>query len=332
MSIQRIGSGYTPPDLTSEADAAQQQQTAQAAPQHHRHHALTRQKRSSLRKRRSAESPDANDPAAESEELLMMLDQHLRRDQTGVFKVDARDSRGGQQGFGQDDHSAGAQTNGKHAARDDQRNLPVRELPMRLATRDPRDESALSRYWRAATNGNGDGGGNDGGDDATLAPGARAEAALVGMHAARARRTAGPTENAATSATTPILRVVSTRRSAALPNSPDRAIDEAMQGSPTYQVLAIIREFLRMPDDSRTSRATLAQVRERLVAAATRNPHDTQAGDARGVSRRPLSPAEESMNLLLPLALLNLGRGRTRAGRAMGVSALAALIRRGRGW
>ena len=324
MSIPRIGTGYTPLDLFTEAEADAAQQQAVPATQPHRRHALSRAKRQSLKKRRSAESPDANDPAAESEELLMMLDQHLRKDQTGVFKVDARDSRGSQHGFDHDDHCASPETAGQRSTHDDRRNLPARELPMRLVMRDARDESVLSKHWRTNA--------NDGGNGSAFTSGARAEAALLRMRAARTGRTGRMTARPAATANVSPLRTASTQRTPAHANAPDHADPETMRDSSTYQVLAIVREFMRMPDDSRTSRATLAQVRERLVAAATRSGRDTQATNVLGAARRPLSPAEESMNLLLPIALLNLGRSRTRAGRAMGMSALAALIRRGRGW
>ncbi|MCR4469770.1 MULTISPECIES: hypothetical protein [unclassified Burkholderia] len=325
MSIPRIGIGYTPPDLFTEAEAdAAQQQAVLATPQPHHRHALSRAKRQSLKKRRSAESPDANDPASESEELLMMLDQHLRRDQTGVLKVDARDSRGSQHGFDHDDHCASPETAGKRSTHDDDLNLPARELPMHLVMRDSRDESVLSKHWRTTA--------NDSGDDSTFASGARAEAALLGIRASRAGPAGAMTARPAATTNVPPPRTASTHRAPAHANAMDPARQEAMRGSSTYQVLAIVREFMRMPDDSRTSRATLAQVRERLVAAATQSGRDTQTTDARSAARRPLSPAEESMNLLLPIALLNLGRSRTRAGRAMGMSALSALIRRGRGW
>lgn len=324
MSIQRIGGGYTPPDLFAEtktqagagadADAAQQQ--AELATPHRRHHTLSRARRQAVRKRRSAESPDANDPAAESEELLMMLDQHLRRDQTAVLKVDARDARGGQQSFDQDEHSAGAQASSARASGDDHGNLPARELPMRLATRDARDESALSKHWRAAVKD---------GAASVCTPAAQAEAALVGLHTARARRAAGVTASS-------ISGRAFTHDAASRMQFASPAANDATQGSSTYQVLAIVREFLRMPADSRTSRATLADVRDRLVAATIQSAGDKHGGSQRGAARRPLTPAEESLNLLLPIALLNLGRGRTSAGRARGMSALAALIRRGRGW
>ncbi|MCP2089993.1 UNVERIFIED_ORG: type III secretion regulatory protein HpaA [Paraburkholderia sediminicola] len=298
MSIPRIGGGYTPPaDLSSDAESVAQQQAALAVP-HHRHgHALTRAKRPSLRKRRSAESPDANDPAAESEELLMMLDQHLRRSQTDVMRVDAREPRGNQHGFGQDEHSAGAEPNGKRTDSDDTHDLPARALPMRFAQRTARDETALLKHSRAVSQGS------------ARSPGDQAEAALIGV------------------------------QTAARKQEPSVGGKAPARASPTYAVLAIVREFLQMPDGERTSRTTLAQIRDRLVSASTRagrdmqnNPQSNIQTGVSGAAQRPLSAAEESMNLLLPIALLNLGRSRTRAGRAMGMSALAALIRRGRGW
>src|SRR6185437_10252303 len=212
MSIPRIGGGYTPPpDLSSDADTAAQQQAALAVP-HHRHgHALTRARRLSLRKRRSAESPDANDPAAESEELLMMLDQHLRRGQSDVMRVDAREPRGNQHGFDQDERSAGAEPNDKRGLSDDTHHLPARALPMRFAQRAARDETALLKHSRAASHG------------PARSPGDQAEAALIGV------------------------------QTAARKQEPSVAGKEATRASPTYAVLAIVREFLQMPDGERTS-------------------------------------------------------------------------------
>jgi type III secretion regulatory protein HpaA len=290
MSISRIGGGYTPPaDLSADADAAAQQQAVQVPAPHHHGHGLSRAKRQSLRKRRSAESPDANDPAAESEELLMMLDQHLKRSEIGLTRVEARESGGNQHAFDQDEHAASAGPNDKRARSDDTRDLPARALPMRFAPRMARDETALLKHWRAAIHG-----------PARLHTD-RTGAALIGVQTA--------------------TRI----------DEPATAGKDAARASPTYAVLAIVREFLQMPDDKRTSRATLAQIRDELVSASTRAGRETHNG-MRGAAQRPLSAAEESMNLLLPIALLNLGRSRTRAGRAMGMSALAALIRRGRGW
>lgn len=320
MSIQRIGGGYTPPDLSQETEAAQQK-NASASP-HHRHHALTGQKRPSHRKRRSAESPDANDTAAESEELLMMLEQHLRREGTGVLKVDTRDSRGSQQGFDQDEHPTGGQAGGNRSSADSQQNLPARALPMHLAMRKARDESVLSRHWHTAASGAIDG--------AKQSAAGLAETAFLAVLEPRARRAAALAANPA-SRTTGQPRAGSSANTLLRIDASKPANDEAMHARTTYQVLAIMREFMRMPDNARKSRTTLAQVRDRIVSATTTTPGARAAG-APGAARRPLSPAEESMNLLLPIALLNLGRSRTRAGRAMGMSALAALIRRGRGW
>ena len=44
------------------------------------------------------------------------------------------------------------------------------------------------------------------------------------------------------------------------------AATDAARASPTYAVLAIVRELLQMPDDKRTSCATLAQIRDELVS------------------------------------------------------------------
>ncbi|WP_156444557.1 hypothetical protein [Burkholderia sp. MSMB1826] len=315
MSIQRIGSSYTQPDLSQETEALQQQDSPISL--HHRHHALARQKRPSLRKRRNAESPDANDPAAESEELLMMLDQHLRRDQTGSLKVDTRDSRGSQHGFEQDEHSASGQADGNLPSPDIQQNLPVSALPMHLEPRNARDESVLLRDWNAAASGKLDG--------SSQSPTELAETAFLVALTPRTRRAASAAASQV-SRTTGQTSVGPSSHILSHINTSKSADDESTRDQTTYRVLAIMREFMRMPTDARKSHTTLAQIRDRLVNATI------AVRSAPGSGLRPLSPAEESMNLLLPIALLNLGRSRTRAGRAMGMSALAALIRHGRGW
>ncbi|WP_141667469.1 hypothetical protein [Burkholderia cepacia] len=316
MSIQRIGGSYTQPDLSQDTEALQQQGSSVSP--HHRHHALARQKRPSLRKRRSAESPDANDPAAESEELLMMLDQHLRRDQIGTLKIDTRDSRGSQHGFEQDEHSASGQADGNKPSSDIQQNLPVSALPMYLEPRSARDESVLLRDWHAVVSGKLDG-------TTSQSPAELAETAFLVALTPRAPRPASRPASQA-SRTTHQTSVGPSSQVLSHVNASGSAGDESTLDQTTYRVLAIMREFMRMPVDARKSHTTLTHIRDRLVNATI------AVRSASGSGQRPLSPAEESMNLLLPIALLNLGRSRTRAGRAMGMSALAALIRHGRGW
>ncbi|WP_421377395.1 hypothetical protein ACOCG7_07085 [Paraburkholderia sp. DD10] len=67
------------------------------------------------------------------------------------------------------------------------------------------------------------------------------------------------------------------------------AATDAARASPTYAVLAIVRELLQMPDDKRTSCATLAQIRDELVSASTRagrETHNGMRGSAAQVRRR----------------------------------------------
>jgi type III secretion regulatory protein HpaA len=289
MSISRIGGGYLPPVVPAAPEtprpAGTSTGTDQATPQglppplpHHHRHGLGQaaRRRVAGRKKRDADNPHAGDLSAESEDLLMMLEQHLMRDDKSVSKTGERGARDqGSSSQGRDPGGGGGFAR-QHAATGDEAGNGIR-WTMHAVPRPVRDETRLLAQWRAAATGKG--------------PLARAERALLAVRAAARRDGTPGTEPAA---------------------------------SPTYPILAIVREFLAIPEGERTRPATLADVRDRLLAAA--------AGAGRAQGGRPVSAAEESVNLLLPIVLLNLGRNRTREGRATGISSLAALIRRGRGW
>jgi type III secretion regulatory protein HpaA len=293
MSIPRIGGSYLPllqpaaPETPRPAGPVTQ--TDQQAPPelqplspHLRRHrpGQTLSRRVAGRKKRDADNPHG-DLNAESEDLLMMLEQHLLRDDRQVAKTGERGA--GDQQSSSHGRDPGGGFDSQHAPAGGPAHDSV-PWTMRLVTRPPRDEADLLTQWRAAARIKA----------GTGMPRARAEQALMALPAV-SRRAAAP----------------GTREPA----------------SPTYPILAIMREFLSLPEANRTRPATLADVRDRLLAAAA-----GPAGAGRGDPRRPLPAAEESLNLLLPIVLLNLGRQRTRAGRAIGISSLAALIRRGRGW
>jgi type III secretion regulatory protein HpaA len=87
--------------------------------------------------------------------------------------------------------------------------------------------------------------------------------------------------------------------------------------SSTYEVLAAMREFLMMPAVAAGAPATLATVRERLIEAA-----------GTPVSRAPAR--QHSINLLLPLMLLNLTRKRTDDERALAIARINSLLGRRR--
>ncbi|WP_024903188.1 hypothetical protein [Robbsia andropogonis] len=289
MSIQRLGGGFTPSDTPSDTDIADQQ-TMAAQTHHRRNHRGMSSRRPSLRKRRSAETPDANDPGAESEELLQMLDQHLKKDRDATKKIDARERGGNQQAFDQDEHftNAGKETHRDVPTGDDNAQRHARKL--RLVDRDTRDESVLLKHWQAHLRGSGP------------LPGEQAEAALIGMHK-------------------------SVRTKSSLPY-----VDESQPASTTYEIIAIAREFLQqLAEGESASPMRLTEIRQRLVSLSERKGR-TVASASGAAGMRPLAAAEESVNLLLPIALLNISRRRTRKGRAMAISALAALIRRGRSW
>ena len=296
MSISRIGGGYTSPLLPSapetskapevgatQTDQLKDQDQPVLAPLPRRHGLAQAAKRRALgRKKRDADNPHGADPSAESEDLLMMLEQHLLRDEDLVQKIGARNARDQQSSSQQRDPGgagAGAMPQQHGLAGDEARKSAT--WSMRLVQRPLRNEADLLTQWRAAGRGG------------MRTPLARAEQAMLALPAA-------------------------SRRAA--------ATGKSVPASPTYSILAIVREYLSIPEAERASQATLAGVRDRLMAAAA------PGGAGQAGAKRPLSAAEESVNLLLPIALLNLGRKRTAQGRAIGISSLAALIRRGRGW
>lgn len=291
MSISRIGGGgYLPPLVPAAPESPKpagganrsDQPTPQDLPPllpHLRRHGLGKAARSRVagRKKRDADNPHGADLSAESEDLLMMLEQHLMRDDKSVTKTGEHGARDQGSSQGRDPGGGGGFAR-QHAATGDQARNGIR-WTMHAVPRPARDETRLLAQWRAAAMGKG-----------SLA---RAERAL--------------------------LAVPAVARHGGTPGTDPAA-------SPTYPILAIVRAFLAIPEGERTRPATLADVRDRLLAAAA------PAGAGPAKVGRPLSAAEESVNLLLPIVLLNLGRHRTREGRAIGISSLAALIRRGRGW
>jgi len=95
MSRLRIsGTTVVPVDDPTDSDSPFGQQAQQA---HHRHHhAQHLQKganRSRTKRRRGADSQDGIDEAGASEELLMMLTEHLQKTQESVMRVGDRNAR-----------------------------------------------------------------------------------------------------------------------------------------------------------------------------------------------------------------------------------------------
>ena len=106
MSISRIGGGWRPPLPAGEPDTPRPAtQTDQPAAQVQqpllpplRRHGLGQaaRRRVTGRKKRDADNPHGADLGAESEDLLMMLEQHLLRDDRQVARTGER-SGGDQQ-------------------------------------------------------------------------------------------------------------------------------------------------------------------------------------------------------------------------------------------
>ena len=87
--------------------------------------------------------------------------------------------------------------------------------------------------------------------------------------------------------------------------------------SSTYEVLAAMREFLMLSASATRAPASLAAVRTRLIEAA-------------GESTTRAPARQHSINLLLPLMLLNLERVRTGNERALAIARINSLLGRRR--
>ncbi|TAM85186.1 hypothetical protein EPN42_16100 [bacterium] len=87
--------------------------------------------------------------------------------------------------------------------------------------------------------------------------------------------------------------------------------------SSTYRVLAAMRDYLAVPDTAARAAGTLAPVKERLVKAV-------------GTPAKRAPDQQQSINLLLPLMLLNLERSRTDTERALAIAKISSLIERRR--
>ncbi|TKC91523.1 hypothetical protein FAZ69_03455 [Trinickia terrae] len=246
MSL-RIHSPAAPP--VDDSASSQDTPGTPAAHGHHRHHEHARAQlrksanRQRAKKRRGADSQDGIDESGASEELLMMLEEHLQRNAEMVMRVGER--RNGERG----------NTGGQQQS-DGERDT----ASAGLSPRRPR----LSRSAAKADD-------VDNVDQARL----EAEAALLGARTARA---------------------------AAKP-----------AGSSTYEVLAVMRDFLSLPSPAMHAAGALALVRARLIEAV-----DAPAG------RAPLQ--QQSMNLLLPLMMLNLKRMRTDKERALALAKIHSLL------
>lgn len=255
MSLRILGMGMNP----AHVDEAEPAPTAQSpfGPQghHHRHQVHQAQKsgnRARTKRRRGADSADGVDETGASEELQMMLTEHLQRQTEFVMRVAEQQS--GERG----------RSGGDERQRDDEDDTPLRAAKRR----------ATERRFLLSAEAAGDAG------DAAHAR-AAAESALLHARETRARPEAKPSV------------------------------------SSTYLVLAIMREFLSLPHSAPHAAHALAHVRQRLIDAV-----DTPTGRA---------PAQqESINLLLPLMLLNLERVRTDVERALAVAKIGSLLDRRR--
>jgi len=254
MSIHIRGIGPIP--APADDGASSQNPQGPFGPQghhHHKHQVHQAQKsgaRSRSKRKRGADSQDGIDESGASEELLMMLTEHLQKEADLVMRVAER--HGGERGESDADTREGGDENGSAAS-----------------SRLKRTGSG-KRFFRTTDH-----------PEQAIAAFDAAESALL-----EARRAQGEARPAMSS---------------------------------TYRVLAVMRDFLAVPGTAARASATLALIRERLVAAV-------------GTPTKRAPEQQESINLLLPLMLLNLERARTDTERALAVAKISSLIERRRSY
>lgn len=295
MSITRIGSWGSLSQV--EDEEAIQQPIQLPVPGHHRHRdSALRAKRKSARRGASGD-PEQLESDAMSDDLLMMLEEHTSSKRTKLSTVNLRQSNDDGRPSDRDRREGrrdSASTAGRMQvdAAGAERTLDT----MRAAKRPIREEALLLGTWPLAHD-----------TKSLLRSQAAAETALLGVR-----------DNLATG--------------------------KAQPGT-TYRILAIMREFLQMPRTARTQATTLHMVRDRLVALVEPEKQPASAAiksvdpssafrflRSGSTPRRVHAPGAETMNLLLPLLLLNLSRKRTDEECANGIAKISALIKRGRGW
>ncbi|AMP07012.1 hypothetical protein [Collimonas pratensis] len=292
MSITRIGSWGNLSQVEDE------EQTIQLPiPGHHRHRASALRARRQSARRGASGDPEQLDSGAMSDDLLMMLEEHASSKRTKLSTINFHQSS--DDGRPSDhDQREGRRDSASHAGRMqfDAAGWARTIDTMRPAGGPIRKEALLLDTWPLAH-----------GTKLPLQGQAAAETALLGVR--------------------------------------DNLVSGKAQSGTTYRILAIMREFLQMPVAARAQTTTLHMVRDRLVAltgsgkqpapAATGTDDSSSAIQlfrSGSASRQACTPAEETMNLLLPLLLLSLSRKRTDMELAIGISKLSALILRGRGW
>ena len=246
IHIRGIGPVPTPVDEGESSQGGQGPFGAQG--HHHRHHQVHQAQKSGQRsrskRRRGADSQDGIDEAGASEELLMMLTEHLQKEAELVMRVSERHS-GEHGGSGADTREGGEDSDGEGTSK-------VRRM------------GSGPRFLRVVEH---------------------PEEAIKAFEAAESA-------------------LFETRK----------AQGEARAAiSSTYRVLAVMRDFLAVPGSAARASATLALIRERLVAAV-------------GTPTKRAPEQQESINLLLPLMLLNLERSRTDTERALAVAKISSLI------
>jgi type III secretion regulatory protein HpaA len=107
MSRLRVsGTTVVPVGDASDAESPSAQQAQQAHHRHHHAHHVQKTNRSRTKRRRGADSQDGIDEAGASEELLMMLTEHLQKTSESVMRVGerAQQEHSGSRGGNDDGH------------------------------------------------------------------------------------------------------------------------------------------------------------------------------------------------------------------------------------
>jgi type III secretion regulatory protein HpaA len=296
MNISRID-GWNSPHQADDEEQPIQQPIQLPLPGHHRHRAAALRARRQTARRGAGGDPEQLESGALSEDLLMMLEEHTSSQRTEFNTLNLRQSSDDGRPSDRDRREGRRDAAGNAGRMQFHAAGSARTIGMMRAARRPiRDEALLLGTWPLAHE-----------TKLPLLGQAAAETALLGAR--------------------------------------DNLVSGKAQPGTSYRILAIMREFLQMPVAARAQATTLHAVRDRLVALIEPGKQAVSAvnksGDAPSsallfrsgpASRRTCTPAEETMNLLLPLLLLNLSRKRTDVERAIGAAKLSALILRGRGW
>ena len=129
MSRLRVsGTGVVPINDASDSDSPSAQQAQHAHHRHHHAHHAQKTNRSRTKRRRGADSQDGIDEAGASEELLMMLTEHLQKSSESVMRVGDR---------AQQEHSGSRGSSDDGSDRNEEDEAAIREVRSKRFLRGP---------------------------------------------------------------------------------------------------------------------------------------------------------------------------------------------------